>query len=805
MKKIIVLTCIFTGLFFQLAVAQSTGIEIIRAQWRGESQTLEVYASEGRGRETLTVYYNYSSSQMEYNRKMNRYELRLGPVCYSDTVTVRSSSGDAATEPVSDIDGMALDMPCSPQASEGDDDHDNGNMLSIRILRAEWRGNRETLYVSAEEGNGTETLTVFYNGSTTTMEYNSSRNRYDLMLSPVCYESSVIIESTSGDKITENVADTFNMGSTELCTDNYPACQDQDGDGFEDAACGGTDCNDGNAGIYPGATEICNDGIDQSCSGQPDTGCSTEPVCADLDGDGFKDAACGGTDCNDGNAGIHPGASEICYDGIDQSCSGEPDLGCSQGPHTNLSFAQYPDNCISCHQAEAEEVSSSTHYNWMGDTPDMVNQTGTLQGKLNNAVNSYCINILGDWPVCGSCHVGRGKRPDNLSADLTNIDCLVCHNRDYAAQRTRLSDGSMGVASPIDSMVRNISKPDRSNCLNCHAKAGGGDAVKRGDLSLALINNTDSAMDVHMNGSSSDLTCQACHQFKNHRVIGKGSDLRPTDDVSRGARVNCTTCHENMDSSNGHSANDINHHIGRVSCQTCHIPYYAKVPTEVHRDWLFHHDGTHADGKSGPGHPFIEKASDLIPEYRFWNGRSDNALLEDDASRTYDSLLDTYPTSRPVGDINGVNSKLYPFKYKTALQPKTTRDDRLIAIDTFEYIKGSGDVTASIESGLQNMGYPADEPYEWVTTDTYQLLNHGVDPSSGALNCDDCHSSSARIDLQGELGYAPKASQSVVCSQCHERESGSFDSIHRRHVQSRGYDCSYCHTFSRPERGLRMP
>ena len=43
------------------------------------------------------------------------------------------------------------------------------------------------------------------------------------------------------------------------------------------------------------------------------------------------------------------------------------------------------------------------------------------------------------------------------------------------------------------------------NCLACHAMAGWGDGVKRGDLSLAIINNADSRFDVHMNIDRSDL------------------------------------------------------------------------------------------------------------------------------------------------------------------------------------------------------------------------------------------------------------------------------------------------------------
>ncbi|NQT74507.1 MAG: hypothetical protein HQ553_17345 [Chloroflexi bacterium] len=125
--------------------------------------------------------------------------------------------------------------------------------------------------------------------------------------------------------------DTYGDPGTTLETDTQPT-------GYVGNS---NDCNDSDASVNPGATELCGDGIDQDCNGS-DLTCTLQTWYLDSDGDGYGGLStriadtqptgyvADSGDCDDSvccGAGINPGATEICGDGIDQDCSGS-DLNC---------------------------------------------------------------------------------------------------------------------------------------------------------------------------------------------------------------------------------------------------------------------------------------------------------------------------------------------------------------------------------------------------------------------------------------------------------------------------------------------
>jgi hypothetical protein len=468
--------------------------------------------------------------------------------------------------------------------------------------------------------------------------------------------------------------------------------------------------------------------------------------------------------------------------------------------NTHASIASYdgPQTCINCHATQADNALHSEHMQWSGKWTQ---------------INTYCTAPLNSEFACLNCHAGTGKITNLTTQD---VDCLVCHSDTYqrtlgpktvelnitdwqGTSRTVMAPekvngnyqfqpdfNKMPAGTTMLDVARNVTKPTTKTCLRCHAKAGGGDGSKRGDIFSGLASPTlDPKVDVHLSPTGANLTCLSCHKTSNHQIPGKGIDLR----ISEGGNVDCTQCHDQY----LHRDNKINQHTDRVACQTCHIPKFGKVAgTEMSRDWRI--PAWSPAGLDGQGAWVGEedRQFDVTPSYKFWNGQSFVYSAGQSLAPEADG---SFYEAKAFGSIN--SGKLYPIKVHTAFQPVQNGTNTLVMYDVFwNFLTGKYDESAL--RGLDSMGTGGS--YTWSLVKTDQLITHGVEPKASSVQCAACHETRTQMDLR-TMGYTLKDTQSKVCTQCHEAEENpGFYSVHNEHVTEKKIDCSSCHTFSRPER-----
>ena len=369
------------------------------------------------------------------------------------------------------------------------------------------------------------------------------------------------------------------------------------------------------------------------------------------------------------------------------------------------------ETCLNCHQEQGEDFSTSIHYTWTDG------ETGKLQG-----VNDFCGTTKSNEALCGKCHAGFGLVEGDFSVE--KIDCLICHAPDYKKTTT-------GPDPSVDTYTaaRGVTTPTREMCLRCHANAGGGDNKKRGDIELAMgAENVSVDLDVHM---AAGMLCQDCHVFTDHHVSGIGMDMRVADtDIE----VSCDNCH----GVEIHENEMINQHSDKIYCTTCHIRSYGKEhPAETVRNWQ---DSSLAKTESNPA-----------PIQVWWNRDSwimdltDTVVVKDGVS----------VVSKPRGSIDDPDSKIYAARLHLGTQPWDGTNMLPFVVKTK---KGGGTMTEAVYDAT-GITY---SPLEYVNTERYMGIFHGVSPKEEAMTCTECHQDHL-IDFES-LGYDVETFDGVLTS-----------------------------------------
>lgn len=496
--------------------------------------------------------------------------------------------------------------------------------------------------------------------------------------------------------------------------------------------------------------------------------------------------------------------------------------------HQAITSYEGPQTCINCHQVEAQEMLQSVHMQWAGPTPNLTNTNGEELGKQVGGINTFCTYAPSSKGACYTCHVradGNAPHPP----ELTDVDCLMCHQDAYV--RTVIPDPDtaltvtnilgelktylfgkqdaqgnyMTTSNASVELARTVHLPTKQSCLRCHAKAGGGDWTKRGDMGLNSANPTKD-QDVHMASVASGgagMDCVSCHGGTGHTIGGRGIDGR----ANEGVLPQCTDCHAKNPHGSTYSTTSrvrnpsnayiLDRHANEgVACVTCHIDLYAKGgPTEVSRDWLEPvWNPAFCSGQGGfVGHEV--KLANLVPEYTLFDGTSYVYNIGDQAvDLDGNGKIDM---ARANGKLFDGKTKVVPIKPHTSVMPVNDATNEIIP-PTIMWMFMTGDFDQAVQDGMREFGYTGS--YTMKEVEAQMLITHGVAPKYKAKTCNNCHNMTGftptgygPIDFK-KLGYQTWPTKVKNCTLCHSAKTMSWKDMHNKHAEEMGKNCAGCHT-----------
>lgn len=250
----------------------------------------------------------------------------------------------------------------------------------------------------------------------------------------------------------------------------------------------------------------------------------TQKACADSDSDSYLDSACGGTDCNDKDALVHPNAQELC-NGKNDDCDSTTD---EDFPNLGQSCSAGVGECVSSGTFVCSADAKSSVCNAVPKQPAAEvcdGKDNDCSGVVDNGVTNSCKNYAdcSTYTTCQTCPTAPAE---------------VCDGKDNNCN-TQTDEGCSCVNGATKTCGSNIGecKQGTQTCVNGQWAVCTGDVKPAAETCDGKDNDCDTVPDNGVMNSCKNYvdcttfsTCQACAPKPAEICDGKDNTCDETAD-----------------------------------------------------------------------------------------------------------------------------------------------------------------------------------------------------------------------------------------------------------------------------------